>query len=328
MKIAVTGAAGHLGAAILPELFKRKYLVKALVKESEYPFTDMPVEIIKGDLLQADISRALMKDCDALIHCAAVISINGDPTGIVHQTNVEGTRLVMEIAKQSGIKRVVHISSIHAYNQRPSFETLDEQREMVNGKAFAYDRSKKAGQEIALTMNQQGMEVLVMNPTSIVGPYDFKPSKMGKVIIDLYSGRLPFVFDGGFDFCDCRDVANAVANALTQGRPGENYLLGGKWHSFKQLVVLLSKASGKKIKAVSFPPFIGKIGLPVVKGLARLNKKEPLYTIEALDAIFAGNRKISSSKAILELGYSIRPFEETIADTFKWFQQKGYLVKN
>jgi dihydroflavonol-4-reductase len=255
-----------------------------------------------------------------------VISINGDPSGIVHQTNVDGTKLAMGTAKQCGVKRVVHISSIHAYNQRPRNETLDEQREKVNEKAFAYDRSKKAGQEIALAMNQHGMEVLVMNPTSIVGPYDNKPSKMGKVIIDLYSGRLPFVFDGGFDFCDCRDVANAIVNALTMGRPGESYLLAGKWHSFKQLVQLISKASGKKIKAVSLPVVIGKIGLPVIKRMASIRKTEPLYTNEALEAIFAGNRNISSAKAIQELHYSIRPFEETMANTFTWFQQNGYLV--
>jgi len=326
MKIAITGATGHLGSAILPELFRRNYEVKALVRETQYSFQDMPVEIIHGDLLHAGTLHSLMKDCDMLIHCAAVISINGDPWGIVRQTNVEGTKLVMETAKQCGIGRAVHISSIHAFNQRPTNEILDEQRERVNEKAFAYDRSKKAGQKIALSMNQQGMEVLVINPTSIVGPYDHKPSKMGKVIIDLCSGRLPFVFDGGFDFCDCRDVANAIVNALTMGRPGENYLLSGKWYSFGQLVKLISKASGKKIKAVSLPIIFGKIGLPVIKVMASLGKTEPLYTNEALEAIFAGNRKISSAKAIEELGYSIRPFEETIADTFKWFQQNGYLV--
>ncbi|HXB45897.1 MAG TPA: NAD-dependent epimerase/dehydratase family protein [Puia sp.] len=327
MKIAITGATGHLGSAIVPELCKRNYVVKALVRENEYSFAEMPVDIVHGDLLHRESLEALLLDCDALIHCAAVISINGDPLGIVHQTNVEGTKLVMEIAKQRMVKRVVHISSIHAYNQRPAGETLTEQREKVNNKAFAYDRSKKAGQEIALAMNQPGMEVLVMNPTSIVGPHDHKPSKMGKVIIDLYLGRLPFVFDGGFDFCDCRDVACAVANALTMGRAGENYLLAGKWHSFKQLVQLISKVSHKKINVASLPPVFGKIGLPVIKLMAIINKTEPLYTGEALEAIFGGNRKISSAKAKQELHYSIRPFEETIADTIKWFQQNGYLVR-
>jgi dihydroflavonol-4-reductase len=265
MKIAITGASGHLGSAVLHELIRREYSIKALVKDDARSLAGLALEIINGDLLNTDSLQTLTKDCDTLIHCAAIISVNGDPDRLVYKTNVEGTKLIMETAKQSGIKRVIHISSIHAYNQRPTFEKLDENREKVNAKAFAYDRSKKLGQEIALSVNGQGMEVIVMNPTSIIGPYDYKPSKMGKVIIDLYTGRLPFVFNGGFDFCDCRDVANAIVNGLTMGRPGENYLLGGKWHSLKQVAALLSIASGKKIKPFAFPSIVGKAGLPVVK---------------------------------------------------------------
>jgi dihydroflavonol-4-reductase len=149
---------------------------------------------------------------------------------------------------------------------------------------------------------------------------------MGKVILDLYSGHLPFVFDGGFDFCDCRDVAYAIVNGITSGTPGENYLLSGKWHSLLQLAKLFSNVSGKKIKVTALPSFMGKAGLPFVKSIAYLKKKEPLYTIEALEALFAGNRCISSAKAMRELNYTVRPFEETLRDTFHWFQNKGYLV--
>ena len=197
MKIAVTGASGHLGAAIIPILINRGYSVKALVRD-RIPAADNPsIEIVNGDLLNTEALNALLINCTALIHCAAVISVNGDTKGIVHQTNVEGTKMLLETAQQCGIKRVVHISSIHAYEQQTGSMVLDEQSRLVNEHAFAYDRSKKAGQEIALSMNSETMEVLVMNPTSIIGPYDYKPSKMGKVIIDLYNGRLPFIFNGG-----------------------------------------------------------------------------------------------------------------------------------
>lgn len=327
MKIALTGATGHLGAAVLRELFRKNLSVKALIRNDDSGTCEgLPVEIVKGDLHNENALHELISNCDALIHCAAFISVNGDPKGIVHQTNVEGVKNVMTAAKQSGIKRVIHISSIHAFNQRPTHEMLDEKRETVNEKAFAYDHSKKQGQQIALSMNGDGMEVIVMNPTSIIGPYDFKPSKMGKVILDLYSGRLPFVFDGGFDFCDCRDVAYAIVNGLTSGTPGENYLLSGKWHSLLQLSKLFSKVSGKKIKVTALPSFIGKAGLPFVRSIAYLKKKEPLYTNEALEALFAGNQFISSEKAMRELNYTVRPFEETLRDTFHWFQNKGYLV--
>ena len=192
-------------------------------------------------------------------------------------------------------------------------------------KVFAYDRSKHAGKKIALSANNHGMEVLVMHPTSIIGPYDFKPSLMGNVIIEMYKGRLPFIFNGGFDFCDCRDVANAIVNATTMGKPGEAYLLGGKWHSLKQLVQFLSTASSKKINPVALSLFTAKLGLPVIKLIAAIKKKEPLYTVEALDALFTGNQFISSEKARAALNYTNRPFEETIHDTFSWFKNNSYL---
>jgi dihydroflavonol-4-reductase len=327
MKVALTGAAGHLGAALLQELCKRNIPVKALVRDNDLRSCEgLPVEIVTGDMLKPGVLGSLMQSCDTLIHSAALISVNGDPKGLVHRTNVVGTKLAVDNALQAGIKRCIHISSIHAFQQQPSFEVLDEHRLPVTETGFAYDRSKLAGQQIALDANKHGMEALVMHPTSIIGPYDFKPSLMGQVIIDLYKGRLPFIFNGGFDFCDCRDVANAIVNATTMGRPGEAYLLGGKWHSLKQLAGLLSSVSEKKIRPVALPALAAKAGLPFVKLFAAIQKKEPLYTVEALDALFNGNRFISSAKAATELNYTSRPFEETIHDTFYWFRNKSYLV--
>ncbi len=326
MKVAITGAAGHLGAALLQELCSRNISVKALIRgEDSRACEGLPVEIVKGDILEPDVLKSLLKDCDCVIHSAALISVNGDPAGLVHRTNVEGTRSVIENALKMGIKRFIHISSIHAFQQKPSLETLDENRIPINEKGFAYERSKLAGQQIALSANREGMEVIVIHPTSIVGPYDHKPSLVGKVLIDMYTGKLPFIFNGGFDFCDCRDVANAIANSLTKGRPGEAYLLGGKWHSLKEFAGLLSKISGKKIRIMTLPAIAATAGLPIIKLLASIQKKEPLYTIEALDALFNGNRYISSIKAMTELNYTIRPFEQTISDTFRWFSNKSYL---
>lgn len=315
-----------MGAALLQELTKQNLPVKALFRNNDIrTAAGLPVEIVNGDLMDRGCLETLLQDCNTVIHCAAVISVNGDPKGIVHRTNVEGTRLVIDQALKAGIKRFIHISSIHAYQQQPAFEKLDEQRLVVTQKSFAYDRSKLAGQQIALSANGQCMEVIIINPTSIIGPYDFKPSRMGKVIIDLYKGRLPFIFNGGFDFCDCRDVAAATVNAINSGRAGHSYLLGGKWYSLKQLTGFISKAAGKNISPVALPRPIGLLGLPIVKTIGYIQNKEPLYTNEALEALFNGNRYISSAKAMAELNYTIRPLEETIYDTFHWFKNKGYL---
>jgi dihydroflavonol-4-reductase len=326
MKVALTGAAGHLGAALLQEFDTRHVPVKALIRDNDTrSCADLSAEIIKGDMLSPGVLPKLMQDCDIVIHSAAMISVNGDPKGLVHKTNVVGTKMAIETAKQAGIKRFIQISSIHAFQQKPSLELLDEQRTPVTGNAFAYDRSKQAGKEIALAANSSQMEVIVIHPSSIIGPHDFKPSLMGAVLIDLYKGKLPFIFNGGFDFCDCRDVANAIVNATHMGKPGEAYLLGGKWHSLKELASFLSVASSKRIKPVALSRITAKLGLPVVKLIAAIKNKEPLYTIEAIDALFTGNRYISSEKAKNELNYSTRPFEQTVYDTFHWFKNNGYL---
>lgn len=326
MKVALTGATGHLGAALLQELTQSNIPVKALVRGNDIrTCAGLPVEIIKGDLMDADTLSMLMQGCDAVIHCAAVISVNGDPAGLMQQTNVAGTQLVVDIALQAGIKRFIHISSIHAFKQQPGIVLLDETAAPADEKTYAYGRSKYASQQIALAANDKGMEVLVISPTSVIGPYDFKPSLMGKAIIDLYKGRLPFIFNGGFNYCDGRDVAHAIVNALTLGKPGEVYLVGGEWHSLRELTSILSRVSSKKVRPIALSLLAGKLGLPFMKLLAAVTRKEPLYTGEVLDALFKDNRNISSNKAKTALHYTSRPFEETIHDTFYWFKNNGYL---
>lgn len=328
MKVALTGAAGHLGAAVLQELLLKKFSVKALVRDPRSAaLKSQPVELIHGDLFQQETREQLMEGCDAVIHCAALISVNGDPHGLVHKTNVTGTRIALETARNAGVKRFIQISSIHAYRQEPCFSALNEEREPVDTDGFAYDLSKQAGKELALAANNKDFEVLVLHPTAIIGPHDHKPSRMGKVIMDLYRGRLPFIFNGGFDFCDSRDVATAAVNALHKGTPGEAYLLSGKWHSLKELAQMLSQATGKHIKPVCLSPAVAKMGLPFVTLLSRLQKKEPLYSNEALVALFSGNRYICSDKASEKLDYQTRPLSETIRDTIAWFQNNNYLDK-
>jgi dihydroflavonol-4-reductase len=326
MKVAVTGSTGHLGGALLRELYKRDYTIRALVRQEPKDWFDaIPLEFVKGDLDNQKALKELMTSCDYLIHAAGLISIHGDPDGLVHKTNVDGVKTVMEIAMSCGIKRVIHISSIHAYQQKPKYELLDEHRQKASINSFAYDRSKREGEEIALSFASDEMEVLVMNPTSLIGPFDFKPSRTGKFIINLHRGKLPFLFKGGFDFCDVRDIADAVVNSLTMGRSGESYLLSGKWNSLAFIAKLISNVSRKKIKPFVLPTFIGWLGLPLIYFHGWLTKTEPIYTNEALIAISDGNRNISSEKARKELNFKARPTEETIRDTYEWFLKNGYL---
>lgn len=324
--VALTGATGHLGGVVARELYARGYSIKALARTYDIPNLEgIPVHWIKGDLHDQEALKHCTDGCDALIHCAAIISIDGGQQGAVHRVNVEGTRQVMDAARSAGIRRVIHVSSIHAYEQKPIHQVLDESNARPSESRFAYDRSKLASQEIALSYTAHGMEVLVVNPTSVMGPFDFKPSKLGRAIIEMATGKLPFVFSGGFDFCDVRDLAHTMVNGLDMGQSGHTYLLGGRWHSLTELTEVLGGLIGKNIKPTSVPVVFAWAGLPFIRLQAMLTRTEPLYTNEALIAVTDGNRHISSAKAIAELGYSPRPLADTLKDTYDWFLQNGYL---
>lgn len=328
MKVALTGATGHLGGAIVRTLHARQYTIRALVR-TEPPdiFDGIPIEWVTGDLLDEHALEQLTTSCDALIHSAGLISISGEQGGKVRETNVEGTGKVMQAAQKNGIKRVVHISSIQAYQQTPSHLPLDETHAKTSDNSFAYDRSKRDGEHLALSFASERMEVIVVNPTSIIGPYDYKPSRMGKALIQMWQGKIPFVLKGGTDFCDARDLAHAIVNGLTMGRSGESYLLSGHWHSLKELGELVEHHARHGKKTIALPLVFAWIGLPFTTLASIMTGKEPVITREAIVAVRDGNRHISSAKAIRELGYTPRPFENMVRDVCDWFLKNGYLER-
>jgi dihydroflavonol-4-reductase len=323
--VGITGATGHLATSIIPLLLKKGYRVRALQYKQELPFSLINLEIIKGSLSDTHSLDKLVKGCDIVIHSAARISINSNKDVSVYGTNVNGTINIFNAAKTANVKRFIHISSIHAYNQFPPEEILDETHPYCSDKSPQYDRSKRDAEQFVLQQASDPMEVLVLNPTAIVGPGDYKPSLMGKAIIALYNHKIPSLISGGFDFCDVRDVAEGIVNAIVDGRNGHSYLLSGKWHSLNDLYRIIMKTKGDSSKLPVLPPWAGYLGLPFTNIIASVKKTEPLYTKESLHTLNHGNKKISSLKAAQELRYVCRPFQETITDAISWFKQAGYL---
>jgi dihydroflavonol-4-reductase len=260
-----------------------------------------------------------------VIHCAARISINsnGDPS--VYDTNVQGTKNIFKAAQQAGVKRFIQLSSIHAYHQVTRDEFLNEESPYCPKNAPRYDQSKRDAQQFVLQQASDQMEVIVLNPTSVIGPFDYKPSLMGKAIRDIYNGRIPMLISGGFDFCDVRDVASGIVSAIDHGRNGQAYLLSGKWHSLEELKRIILNIKGVNKRIPVLPAWTGYAGLPFTLLLAALKGQEPLYTKESIHTLTHGNKNISSLKAEKDLGYKCRPLEETVADTISWFKQAGFL---
>ncbi len=325
MKVAITGASGHVGITVIEELKRRGHEVIGLCFNDLDYFLANNIAYIDGNVNDRESIEKLLEGCDALIHSAAVISIDGDQQGIVRKVNVEGVRNVMQTALDLKINRVVHISSIHAYDPIPRNEVLDETRNFVDDSAFEYDRSKRDGQLTVLEFVKKGLPAIIVNPTSVTGQPENKLSLQGKAILDIYLGKIPAIFQGGYDWVDVRDVASSVCNALTMGRIGENYLLSGKYYTMREIVTMISEVKGKEIRVFNVPVWLVKLGLPFVKLQSKITGKAPLYTNESIEILLHGNTKISHEKAKNELNHNPRPFKETLQDFVLWFKENGYI---
>lgn len=323
MNVAVTGAAGHVGGNLVRALIARGDRVKALERNDARALEGLDLERVRGDLFEDGVLDRLLDGVEVVFHLAALISISGPQGGLVEKTNVEGPKRVAEACLKHRIRRMVHVSSIHAFRQHPLDEPIDESRERVSGpKELAYDRSKADGEAAVREAVKRGLDAVVVNPTGIVGPFDFKPSRMGEVLGLMAQGRMPGLVNAGFNWVDVRDVAAGAMAAMERGRTGEGYLLSGHWVPFPDLAREVEKCTGQKPPAMISPMWLARIGAPFGQAWAALTGRRPLFTSESLNAL-RGNRAISHEKASRELGYAPRPFEETIRDTLAWFRETG-----
>lgn len=330
MTVVVTGASGHLGANVVRALLERGERVRVLVHRSSEALEGLEVELAEGSVTDLDSLRRAFEGSRRVYHLAGVISLDGDPDGRVQRINVGGTAKVAQACRDVGVGRLVHVSSVHAFDQHPRDELLDEGRPQVadSAKASAYDRSKAASERVVREAVDAGLDAVIVNPTGVIGPVDFGPSRTGQVLVDLAHGRLPALLDGGFDFVDVRDVAAGVlaAGDLDKGRAGENYILGNAWYSLREIGAIIERVGGPRAPRLVSPVWAARAGVPFAKALARLSGREPIFTHESLE-VLVSNRCISSAKARRELGYRPRPLPETLADTLRWFAEQGRVPK-
>jgi dihydroflavonol-4-reductase len=330
MKVAVTGAAGHVGGNLVRALLKEGREVRALLHEDRRAIQNLPVEIAHVNILDPASVRAALKNVDVVYHLAARISVSGDDGGLVQKINMNGTRNVVEGCLSEGVRRLVHFSSIHAFNQCPSKVPLDESRPLVDGGGWVlpYDLAKARGERIVSEAVGRGLDAVIVNPTAILGPNDFKPSAMGEVLLMLFRETMPALVAGGFDWVDVRDVVSGAMAAEKKGGKGEKYLLSGQWLSFADLAKTVKETVGVDVPRFVSPIWLAKLGAPFSCFLARYRKRRPLYTVKSLRVLCESNRCISHEKASKELGYQPRPIAETIRDSYRWFQEAGMLPRS
>ncbi|HXU72071.1 MAG TPA: SDR family oxidoreductase [Polyangia bacterium] len=327
MNIAVTGATGHVGANLVRTLVASGHSVRALVHGGNRRGLDgVACEFVDGDILErATLDRAFA-GCERVFHLAARISIAPGDEDVVHAVNVDGTRNVVAACQTARVSRLIHFSSIHALSPTPHDQAIDETRALTSSPHMPpYDRSKAQAEREVQAAIARGLDAVIVNPTAILGPHDYGPSAMGRVLLDLYHRRLPALVDGGFDWVDVRDVIAGALAAADRAPTGARYLLSGARRTVAELASIVKDVTGVRPPRITSPMWLARIGAPFATAYARVAGKEPLYTKHSLHAL-RNHQLVSHDKAARELGYTSRPLIETITAAYDWFRDAGALA--
>ncbi|MCD4736475.1 MAG: NAD-dependent epimerase/dehydratase family protein [Bacteroidales bacterium] len=323
--ISITGASGHVGNYLTKLLIRNGYKVRTLVHNDEDDLLNSGAEMIRGNILDKSVVVRLCDGADCVFHLAAKISIDNKEKDLVYKTNVEGTRNIVDVCKEYKIAKLVHFSTIHALDLENVNNPLDEFNPLIKDSWLIYDKSKARGERLVLEAAANGLNAVIVNPTAVIGPYDHKPSYLGQAMIKMYLNKLPMLVKGGYNYVDVRDVAQGALNAALKGKRGERYILGGKWFSLKDLSSKIGEIHGRKTPGFAAPLFVAKIGLPFISAFAAVSGQHPLYTKESLYILKYSGRNISNKKAVEKIGFFSRPIEETLKDTFEWYEQHNLL---
>jgi dihydroflavonol-4-reductase len=329
MKTLITGASGFVGSAVLRQLIAADHTVRALVRPNSdrRNLAELPVEIVTGDLTdRASLDRALL-GCSALFHVAAVYRLWVRQPQEIYEANVNGTHNLMIAAANAGVKRIVYTSSVATLGLTRDGSPADEDTPVsLADMTGHYKRSKfLAEAEVKKLADEQGLPVVIVNPSTPVGPRDIKPTPTGRIIIDALSGRMPAYVDTGLNVVHVDDVAVGHLLAFERGTIGERYVLGARDMTLKEILSELAAITGGQAPRFRLPH---NLVLPIAyvsEAWARLTHgNEPRVT---LVGVRLAKKKMffSSEKARRVLGYHPRPIEEALRDAVDWFRQNGYI---
>ncbi len=327
MKVFVTGGGGRLGNVVVRQLVDRGDEVIVLHRGTAAELRalkGLPVHAVEGDVRNKEQILQVTEGVDVVFHIAAKISLFPDRDGSVWQTNVEGTRNVAEAALKNGVTRFVHCSSHAALKQKPFDGPFDENNSLALDDPSVYHRSKAHAEVEILKLVEKGLPAVIVNPGTVIGPNDFEPAIFSQAMIDLYSGKIPFMVEGRTDYADVRDIAEAIIKASETGDVGQRYFLTGYSISNKEMVDLLIKVTGKKLPRQLLPLWLMYALLPFVQLIAKIKGAQPLFSRDMLHATVS-NPNVSHAKAKQELGYSPRSLEQSMTDAFDWYEQMGWI---
>ncbi len=320
--ILVTGATGHIGNVLVRELRARGRPVRALILPGEdcTPLAGLEVECVEGDVLDPASLKRAFSGVDVVYHLAGIISIMPGRSIHCEQVNVQGAKNVLAAARAAGIRRLVYTSSIHAIRRVPCGTLMDETLGFVDPlhAAGAYDRSKSLASQAVLQAVAEGLDAVIVCPTGVIGPFDFRRSEMGQLVLSGLRQGIQFCVQGAYDFVDVRDVALGEILACEKGRPGEIYILSGHQILIKDFIIQVRARAHNRGPVVNLPLWLARFGAAFTPWYCRLTGSRPQFTAYSLDVV-TGNSAVSCAKAARELGYAPRLLAVSIADTVGWW---------
>jgi dihydroflavonol-4-reductase len=327
MKVFLTGATGfvghHVAKALAAEGAELRLLVRKTsnLKNLERVSGDTHV----GDLADPESLRPALLGCDAVMHVAADYRLWIPDPQAMYKANVDGTRELLRMAREAGVKRIVYTSSVATMHFRTDGIVINEDtpvslRDMVGH----YKRSKFLAEQEALRAAESGQQVVILNPTTPIGPNDAKPTPTGRIFVDFLDRKFPAYVDTGLNLVDVSEVARTHVAALTVGQPGRRYILGGENLTLKQILDKMSAITGIPSPTVKIPFAVAATYAFFEEWITgRMRGKEPRATLEE---VRMGRKKMfaSSARAQQELGFRILPVYPAMRAAIDWFRAHGY----
>jgi dihydroflavonol-4-reductase len=327
MRALVTGATGFVGSAVARALSRAGWQVRALarVDSDRRNLAQLPVEIAVGDLSGPSSLDEALRDCDALFHVAADYRLGAADPERLYQTNVEGTRNVLEAAQRAAVARIVYTSSVATVGLPADGSLGTEDTPVALADMIGhYKRSKFLAEELVRDLVRQGAPVITVNPSTPIGPGDVKPTPTGRIVVDAALGRTPAYVDTGLNVVHVDDVAAGHLRAFERGRVGERYILGGENLSLREILVHISALTGRSPPRIRLPH---AAVLPLAYAsevLARATGRGARVTVESV-RMARKRMYFSSEKAVRELGYTWRPPSAAFEEALEWFREQGVL---
>ncbi len=324
----VTGATGFLGSHVARVLAEQGAGLRLLVRSSSdlRNIEGVNADRVSGDLRDAQSIEKAMSGCDVVFHVAADYRLWAPDSDQMYRSNVEGTRATLNAARKNRVRRVVYTSSVATMGFTADGNSADENSPVsLENMIGNYKRSKYMAEEIAISEGRNGLDVVIVNPSTPVGERDIKPTPTGRIILDFLKKKFPAYVDTGLNLVDATQCARGHVAALEKGRSGERYILGGENLTLKQILDKLAAITGLPSPTIKVPYFVA-LATGVVDEIVtgRIRGREPRATI---DAVRMGRKKmfVSSAKAERELGWNPPPVDNALRRAVEWFQSNGYV---